>query len=94
MKFSYNKLWKLLIDRDMNKGDLQKLIETGPSTISRMGRNEPVRLEILGRICEKLDCNIEDIIEYERGRKDLRRVSDGRCRLYPRCIRIFCSYLQ
>ncbi len=50
MKFSYNKLWKLLIDRNMNKGDLQKLIETGPSTISRMGRNEPVRLEILGRI--------------------------------------------
>ena len=44
MKFSYNKLWKLLIDRDMNKWDLQKLIEIGPSTISRMGRNEPVRL--------------------------------------------------
>ncbi len=43
MKFSYNKLWKLLIDRNMNKGDLQKLIETGPSTISRMGRNEPTR---------------------------------------------------
>ena len=55
MKLSYNKLWKLLIDRDMNKGDLQKLIKTGPSTISRMGRNEPVRLKILGRICEKLD---------------------------------------
>ena len=55
----------------MNKEDLQKLIETGPSTISRMGRNEPVRLEILGRICEKLDCNIEDIIEYERGKKDV-----------------------
>ena len=55
MKFSYNKLWKLLIDRNMNKSDLQKLIETGPSTISRMGRNEPVRLEILGRICERLN---------------------------------------
>lgn len=71
MKFSYNKLWNLLIDMDMNKGDLQKLIETRPSTISRMVRNEPVRLEILARICEKLDCNIEDIIEYERGRKDV-----------------------
>ncbi|ARU65340.1 helix-turn-helix transcriptional regulator [Histophilus somni] len=71
MKFSYNKLWKLLIDRNMNKGDLQKLIETGPSTISRMGRNEPVRLEILGRICERLNCNIEDIIEYERGKQDV-----------------------
>jgi hypothetical protein len=55
----------------MNKGDLQKLIGTGPSTISRMGRNEPVRLEILGRICEKLNCNIEDIIECERGQEDV-----------------------
>ena len=71
MKFSYNRLWKLLIDRNMNKGDLQKLIGTGPSTISRMGRNETVRLEILGRICEKLNCNIEDIIECERGQEDV-----------------------
>ena len=71
MKFSYNRLWKLLIDRNMNKGDLQKLIGTGPSTISRMGRNEPVRLEIMGRICEKLNCNIEDIIECERGQEDV-----------------------
>ena len=45
MKFSHNKLWKLLINRNMNKGDLQKLIETCPSTISRMGRNEPVILK-------------------------------------------------
>jgi|GEM_PF-1215559 len=45
MKFSYNKLWKFLIDRNINKGDLQKLMETGPSTISRMGRNEPVILK-------------------------------------------------
>ncbi|MGI6402606.1 MAG: helix-turn-helix domain-containing protein [Thermoguttaceae bacterium] len=71
MGFSYNRLWKLLIDRKMNKGDLQKLIGTGPSTISRMGKNEYVRLEILERICEKLDCNIEDIIEYERERQDV-----------------------
>lgn len=71
MKFSYSKLWKLLINRDINKGDLQNLIETGPSTISRMGRNEPVRLEILGRICERLSCDIENIIEYERGREDV-----------------------
>lgn len=54
-----------------SKGDLQKLIETGPSTISRMGRNEPVRLEILGKICERLNCNIENIIEYERGKQDV-----------------------
>ena len=71
MGFSYNRLWKLLIDRKMNKGDLQKLIGTGPSTISRMGKNEYVRLEILERICEKLDCNIEYIIEYERERQDV-----------------------
>ena len=62
MGFSYNRLWKMLIDRNMNKGDLQNLIEPGPSTISRMGKNEYVRLEILERICDKLDCKIEDII--------------------------------
>lgn len=71
MSFSYKKLWKMLIDNDMNKGDLQKLINTNPSTISRMGRNEPVRLEILGRICEKMNCNIGDIIDYERNISDV-----------------------
>lgn len=50
----------------MNKGDLQILIGTNPSTISRMGRDEAVRLEILGRICEKMNCKLEDIIEYKK----------------------------
>ena len=57
MKFSHNKLWKLLINRNMNKGDLQKLIETCPSTISRMGRNEPVILKsnrIMELFCKRL----------------------------------------
>lgn len=71
MGFSYNKLWKMLIDRNMNKGDLQRLIDTNPSTISRMGKSEPVRLEILARICEKLECNIGDIIDYERENLDV-----------------------
>lgn len=54
---------------DMNKEDLQILIETGPSTILRMGRNEPVRLEILCRICEKLYCNIEVLLNMKEEEK-------------------------
>lgn len=65
MGFSYNKLWKLLIDKNMKKVDLQRAIETTPKTIAKMGRDENVSLETLGKICEYFNCNIEDIIEYK-----------------------------
>ncbi|CDZ74278.1 hypothetical protein ING2D1G_0077 [Peptoniphilus sp. ING2-D1G] len=51
MGFSYDKLWKKLIDEEMNKLDLQKAIKTTPRTIAKMGRDENVSMEILGRIC-------------------------------------------
>ena len=59
--FSYNKLWKMLIDRNMMKKDL--MAETN-ITSSTMGKGLPVNMEILGRICEALDCDIGDIINY------------------------------
>lgn len=64
MAFNYNKLWKLLIDKNMNKTDLRKKISSTPSTIAKLSKNENVSLEILGRICEELNCNIGDIIDY------------------------------
>ncbi len=65
MGFSYNKLWKLLIDKNMKKTDLQLAISTTPKTIAKMGRDENVSLDTLAKICEYFQCNIEDIIEYK-----------------------------
>lgn len=69
MGFSYNKLWKLLIDKNMKKTDLQCAIATTPKTIVKMGRDENVSLETLGKICKYFQCDIGDIIEYKNGVK-------------------------
>ena len=65
MEFSYNKLWKVLIDKNMKKTDLQCAIATTPKTIAKIGRCENVSLETLGKICEYFQCDIGDIIEYK-----------------------------
>ena len=64
MGFSYNKLWKLLIDNNMNKTDLKDAIATTPSTMSRLSKNENVSMDILGRICQYFGCDVGDIVEY------------------------------
>lgn len=64
MGFSYDKLWKKLIDEKMNKLDLQKAINTTPHTIAKMGRDENVSMEILGRICRYFKCDISEVLEY------------------------------
>ncbi|WP_413377209.1 helix-turn-helix domain-containing protein [Alkalihalobacillus sp. 1P02AB] len=66
MGFSYNKLWKLLIDKKMNKTALRDAIGITPSTLARLSKNQNVTMEVLGKICKELDCNIEDIVEYVR----------------------------
>lgn len=66
MSVSYNKLWKLLIDHNMNKSELGKAAKMSPNTIAKMGKNESVSLEILVRICEVLNCDIGDIVEISR----------------------------
>lgn len=63
---SYKKLWKLLIDRDMNKQDLRKLTGLSSSSIAKLGKNESVTTTVLLNICEKLDCDISDIMEIVR----------------------------
>jgi len=69
MPYSYNKLWKLLIDKGMLKKDLMAKVKTTSTTIAKMGKGEPVSMELLGRICEALDCNIGDIVDYVHERK-------------------------
>lgn len=63
MEYSYNKLWKLLIDKNMIKKDLMAKTNITSSTIAKMGKNQAVSLEVLGKICVALDCNIGDIVE-------------------------------
>ena len=65
MKYSYNKLWKLLIDKKMIKKDLMTEASITSSTMAKMGKELPVSLEVLGRICKTLNCNIGDILEIK-----------------------------
>ena len=62
-QFSYNRLWKLLIDRGIRKQELQKMSEVIAASIAKMGRCENVTTDVLLRICEALDCRVEDIME-------------------------------
>ncbi|OUN33981.1 helix-turn-helix domain-containing protein [Lachnoclostridium sp. An76] len=64
MKFSYSKLWKILIDKKMMKKDLMAKATITSSTMAKMGKDQPVSMEVLGRICEALDCNFGDIVDY------------------------------
>ena len=64
MRISYNKLWKLLIDKGMNKVNLRDRIGIGPSTLAKLTKNQRVSMEVLEKICYELDCNIGDIVDY------------------------------
>ena len=64
MTVSYKKLWILLIDNDMKKKDLAKAANISNYTITKMSKGENVTVEILGKICTALNCNIDDIMEF------------------------------
>lgn len=64
MQISYKKLWKLLIDRDMKKLDLRNAAGISTTTLAKLGKNEPVNLEIILRICTVLEVNISDVVEF------------------------------
>lgn len=66
MAVSYNRMWKLLVDKKMSKADLRKAAEIAPNTMTKLRRDEPVNLSILARICQELNCDFGDIIEYIR----------------------------
>lgn len=72
-EFSYNRLWKLLIDRNIKKMELQEMSDVSAASIAKMGRCENVTTDVLLRICEALDCNIEDIMERIPVQKDRAR---------------------
>ena len=62
---NYNKLWKLLIDRNMLKKDLKEMAGLSSNAIAKMGKGGDVSTQVLSKICEALDCKIEDIVELD-----------------------------
>lgn len=62
---SYTPLWHTLINKGMNKGNLKNMTGLSFGTIASMGKNEPVNLKQIDRICKALHCKIEDVIEYK-----------------------------
>jgi DNA-binding Xre family transcriptional regulator len=64
MAFSYNKLWKVLIDRGMKKEQLRILAQMSPTTMAAMGKGEGISPKVLERICAALSCQPGDIMEY------------------------------
>lgn len=63
MVISYKKLWKLLIDKDMKKKDLQRIAGISSASVTKLGKNENLNTEILQKICTALNCDISDIME-------------------------------
>lgn len=64
MAISYNKLWKLLVDRKMSKADLRKAAGIAPNTMTRLRRDEEVTLTVLQKICATLEVDIGDVMEF------------------------------
>ena len=62
---NYNKLWKLLIDRNMLKKDLKEKAGLSSNAIAKMGKGGDVSTQVLSRICEALNCDLEDIVELD-----------------------------
>ena len=66
VRISYNKLWKMLIDKGMQKRDLQEAAGISSASIAKLGKCENITTDILMRVCEALDCDLNDIMETKR----------------------------
>lgn len=64
MTISYNGLWKILIDKNLQRKDLKEALKISSSTFAKMSRGETVSMEVLMRLCEYLDCNIGDLVSF------------------------------
>jgi putative transcriptional regulator len=69
MRISYNKLWKMLIDKNMNKQDLAEKSGISSASIAKLGKGGNITTDILLKICEALDCKLEDIMETVKEQK-------------------------
>ena len=70
MLVSYNKLWKLLIDKKMSRAELRRKIRISPNTMTKLIKGKEVSLAVIGRICEVLETDVGNIMEFVRDGKD------------------------
>lgn len=70
MALSYNKLWKLLIDKNIKKLELRDMANISNNILAKLGKNEPVAMTVLEKICSVLNCNIGDIVDYIPDQED------------------------
>ena len=63
MEVSYKKLWKILIDKDMKRKDLQEIAGISSASVAKLGKGDNITTDVLLRICEALDCTIDDILD-------------------------------
>ncbi len=63
MAYSYNRLWKLMIDKNINKTALRQRAGISSNAMAKMGKGQPVNMQVLAKICHVLDCGIEDVVE-------------------------------
>ena len=66
MRISYNKLWKMLIDKNMKKSDLREKAGISSASLAKHGKGDNITTDVLLRICKVMDCRIEDILETVR----------------------------
>lgn len=78
MSVSYDKLWKLLIDKKMSASELRKEAAIAPNTLTKMRKEQEVSLSVLGRICDSLQCDFKDIIEHKPN-KDMDKGGEDIC---------------
>lgn len=63
MRISYNKLWKMLIDKNMKKSDLKDKAGISSASVAKLGKGDNITTDVLLRICEAMDCHLDDIME-------------------------------
>lgn len=64
MGVSYNRLWKMLIDKNMKRIEMQYLTGISGNILARMGNNQYVSMETIEKICKKLDCTVDEMLEF------------------------------
>lgn len=66
MAVDYSKLWKLMIDKKMNKSQLREMAHISTNAVAKLGKNEPVALDTLDKICRVFKCDVGDVMEFVR----------------------------
>lgn len=70
LKISYDKLWKLMIDKKINKSQLIQEAEITSNAMAKLGKDESVNLEVLIKICESLECDLNDVVEFRKNEEE------------------------